>query len=145
MGSRERLFSERLCFERLFAASEYLLCTANRFVVCGILFARVHVRVPRNAGDKQTYKQTYKQVPNTRAFHNITKIQDALDLHERLKRSLAQPYTHTARSTLNLDPLNCKSLGLRTGSRGPRGKRKIHSVNRGGEKSACGVQYCVVQ
>jgi len=27
------------------------------------------------------------KVPNTRAFHNITKIQDALDLHERLKRS----------------------------------------------------------
>ena len=25
-------------------------------------------------------------MPNSRAFHNITKIQDALDLHERLKR-----------------------------------------------------------
>jgi splicing factor 3A subunit 3 len=26
------------------------------------------------------------KVPNTRAFHNITKIQDALDLMERLKK-----------------------------------------------------------
>ena len=26
------------------------------------------------------------KVPNTRAFHNITKIQDALDLFERLKK-----------------------------------------------------------
>ncbi|EKX30772.1 hypothetical protein GUITHDRAFT_123012, partial [Guillardia theta CCMP2712] len=25
-------------------------------------------------------------IPNTRAFHNITKIQDALDLFERLKK-----------------------------------------------------------
>ena len=26
------------------------------------------------------------KIPNTRAFHNITKIQDAMDLYERLKK-----------------------------------------------------------
>lgn len=29
-------------------------------------------------------------MPNTRAFHNITKIQDALDLFERLKQEEQQ-------------------------------------------------------